>query len=416
MKNVLLLFALFYCFNATGQDTLNVMSYNLYRFPEKPPINRELILREIMNSYHPDVLMTCELMTEDGANRILNTSLNSNSDKYKRAIFVPIQSENSDSLQQMVFYNNEKLTLMQQKTYPTKVRDINHYTFLLNTTDVYSDTVFLEVFVAHLKSSEGAANRQLRSGMVDTFFEKLKSIPKNHHVLFGGDFNFYSAYNEPAYQKLVDTKHAFVMVDPIHMPGKWHDNDTFKAIHTQATRLSTEGFGTGGASGGMDDRFDFIMMSKSLEGNGPLSYIPGSYKAYGNNGNCLNNRVDAYDCDGPYSLALRQNLYKMSDHLPVVMQLKTEKQFAVGINTVTPEAGIVFLSGNMIKNRLILKFNDRQSGNEISICNNLGQVLFKRVIKADSGVFELDISSFNNGVYYLHLTGKVNGTYKFVKI
>jgi hypothetical protein len=34
----------------------------------------------------------------------------------------------------------------------------------------------------------------------------------------------------------------------------------------------------------------------------------------------------------------------------------------------------------------------------------------------DSGVFELDISSFGNGVYYLHLAGTINGTYKFLKI
>jgi hypothetical protein len=415
MNKLFTLFLLCLSLCVYGQDTLNTMFYNLYRFPVMPPVHREYILRDILNSYHPDLFMTAELVNEDGANRILNTSLNSMQPVYLRAAFIATQSDTTDPLQQMVFYNKQKLILLKQQTYPTKVRDINQYTFLLNTEDASSDSVFLEVFVAHLKSSEGPGNRQFRLGMVDTFVKHMENIPSSHYVLFAGDFNFYSAYNEPAYQKIINPGNPIVMVDPIHAPGKWNDNDSFKAIHTQATRISADGFGTGGASGGMDDRFDFIMMSKSLEQIGALQYINGSYKAYGNNGNCFNNRIDAYDCDGPYSLLLRQNLYNMSDHIPVVMQLKTNKRFT-GIAAISTPKALTLLNGNIVSDFLYLKMNEAlpYRANDFMLFNNLGQ---KLNVQQESHGKEIvfDLRHLKAGVYYLKYVGKEAQQFKIIK-
>ncbi|KAA5533647.1 hypothetical protein F0919_14010 [Taibaiella lutea] len=376
------------------------MFYNLYRFPAQPPANRENILKDILDTYHPDILMSCELVNEDGAERILNHSLNYNGvSRYARAGFIFTHGDTADPLQQMVFYNKEKLILLRQQVYPTKVRDINHYTFLLNTT---GDSIHLDVFVTHLKSSEGAGNRQLRLEMIDTFVKKSEAVTPNHYVLLAGDFNFYSSYNEPAYQKILDTNNHIRMVDPIHMPGNWNGNDSFKAIHTQATRLSSAGFGEGGASGGMDDRFDFIMMSKSLEQQGALSYVDGSYKAYGNNGNCFDNRIDAYDCDGPYSLQLRQNLYNMSDHIPVVMQLKVNREFAVGVNEVSTSDNPFHLNGNVVKDFLEIKMNSNKKirKEDFAIYNIIGQKM-NVDIQHRGDRLTIDMRMLQNGMYYL---------------
>ena len=399
-----------------SQDTLKMMAYNLYRFPVMPPANRETILKDILDTYHPDLFMVCELVNEDGANRILYTSLNNNgaTQLYMQAPFVPTQSDTADPLQQTVFYNSQKLLLINQQTYPTTVRDINHYTFLLNTDDALTDSIFIDAFVTHLKSSEGPANRELRLEMVDTFLNHLASVPHNHYVLFAGDFNFYSAYNETAYQAIVNPNNPIVMEDPIHAPGKWSDNDSFKTIHTQATRLSSAGFGTGGASGGLDDRFDYIMMSENLAQAGKLQYINGSYKAYGNNGNCFNNRVDAYDCDGEYSLALRQNLYNMSDHLPVVMQLKTSQHF-VGISNINTPASIQLLNGNIISDRLEININEQSvSIGEFRLYNNLGQTIQVNISQQGSRI-SFDCSTLHPGIYYLKYRGKQQEVFKVIK-
>lgn len=414
MRTLLTLLFICFCNMVFCQGNINVMYYNLYRFPAQPPVKRENILRQILDAYKPDLLMCSELVNEDGADRILDSALNYNgTTKYARAEFVPMQSDASDALQQMVFYNKEKLSLLQQKTYPTKVRDINHYTFQLNTIGV---PVSLDAFVTHLKSSEGPANRQLRLEMTDTFVKKLADVSSGHYVLFAGDFNFYSSYTEPAYQRMLDTSNTIVMVDPTHMPGNWSDNDTFKTIHTQATRLSTDGFGQGGASGGMDDRFDFIMMSKSLEGNGHLRYAEGSYKAYGNNGNCFNNRIDAYDCEGPYSLVLRQHLYNMSDHLPVVMQLKTNADFTVGLPQLSKPAPFIFLNGNMVTSFLEIKRSAASdAANDVVFFNNLGQrVHVKSSTQADRITF--DVRFLKPGIYYMRYKGKESGCFKIVKM
>lgn len=415
MKKLLFLVCITLHSIAFCQNSVNVMFYNLYRFPLQPPSNRENILKDILNTYHPDLFMTCELINEDGADRILNNALNYGGiSKYGRAAFIVTQSDTTDPLHQMVFYNKDKLTLIQQKVYPTKVRDINHYTFMLNAS---GDTVFLDAFVAHLKSSEGPTNRQLRLEMVDTFVKKLEEIPTNHYVLFAGDFNFYSSYNERAYPRILDTNNHIVMVDPIYMTGKWNNNDSFKAIHTQATRISSAGFGEGGASGGMDDRFDFIMMSKNLEQQGSLQYLNGSYKAYGNNGNCFDNRIDAYDCEGPYSLQLRQDLYNMSDHIPVVMQLLTDKEFVVGIKNAPPANNIfLFLNGNMVRDFLKIKMNNNNKINpdDFILYNNLGQKMNVDILLRNH-IITIDMRLLKSGIYYLRYNGEESLTFKILK-
>src|SRR5690606_8249896 len=109
------------------------------------------------DDYKPDLFMICELATENAADLILNTSLQNQADPYARAVFVPDLSKPSDPLQTMVFYNQRKLTLVNQQTLATVYRDINHYSFKVNVDS--QNPIYLEVFVAHLKSSTGPANR-----------------------------------------------------------------------------------------------------------------------------------------------------------------------------------------------------------------------------------------------------------------
>ena len=79
----------------------------------------------------------------------------------------------------------------------------------------------------------------------------------NYYYAFAGDFNLYDG-NEPAYNMMLDSM-AVDLEDPINRRGEWHDRSSFADVHTQSTR--TTQLPDGGASEGLDDRFDFILLS-----------------------------------------------------------------------------------------------------------------------------------------------------------
>ncbi len=418
MKKIVLFLAFIVWASGFSQETINAMAYNLFYYPSAPPANRDLILRDILDQYQPDLFMVCELENETGANMILNTSLSNQSATFDKAIFYPDSSSSSGSLHNMVFFNTEKLVLINQQVLPSNYRDVSQYTFRLNTLEQDVNPIHLEVFVAHLKSSTGTANQQARLGMVEVFTNALGTITNpNTYVLFAGDFNIYTA-SEPAYQKIISLDNAITMVDPINSVGSWHDNANFQYTHTQSTRVSNTGFGggqTSGASGGMDDRFDFIMMSQNFNTSADFYYVEDTYKAYGNNGNCLNNSVNSPDCAGEYSLQLRDNLYWMSDHLPVVMQFETNQTF-LSKPSYDKKPLLWFNSSNYEYEYIDLGINTDNIGSDMKylyIYNSLGQTVQTININQNNTI-RLDISTYPNGLYFIKTDQKTE-TLKFIK-
>lgn len=396
-----------------SQETLNAMFYNVFKFPNSLPQDRQLILRDILDEYQPDLFMVCELVSEQGADLILNTSLQNQVDSYARANFVADLSKPSDPLQNMVYFNTRKLTLVNQQTLPTVYRNIDHYSFELNVES--NDPIYLEVFVAHLKSSTGPANRQMRFDMVEVVTQELQNLTQpNTHVLFAGDFNFYNS-TEIGYQQILNPANAIKLIDPINAPGSWQDNASFSYLHTQSTRESSAGFGGGanaGASGGLDDRFDFIMMSENFNTSARFSYVNGSYQAYGNNGNCLNESVNDATCTGTYSLTLRNNLYNMSDHLPVVMQFQVNEPLAT--QTFDKKSLMWFESSNITDSELIIGIAaETNTSDKLSIYNSLGQMVQIIDITNQSSVI-IDASHLKSGIYFVKMQGQ-SEVLKFIK-
>lgn len=396
-----------------SQETLNAMFYNVFKFPNSLPQDRQLILRDILDEYQPDLFMVCELVSEQGADLILNTSLQNQVDSYARANFVADLSKPSDPLQNMVYFNTRKLTLVNQQTLPTVYRNIDHYSFELNVES--NDPIYLEVFVAHLKSSIGPANRQMRFDMVEVVTQELQNLTQpNTHVLFAGDFNFYNS-TEIGYQQILNPANAIKLIDPISAPGSWQDNASFSYLHTQSTRESSAGFGGGanaGASGGLDDRFDFIMMSENFNTSARFSYVNGSYQAYGNNGNCLNKSVNDATCTGTYSLTLRNNLYNMSDHLPVVMQFQVNEPLAT--QTFDKKSLMWFESSNITDSELIIGIAaETNTSDKLSIYNSLGQMVQIIDITNQSSVI-IDASHLKSGIYFVKMQGQ-SEVLKFIK-
>ncbi|WP_203296321.1 T9SS type A sorting domain-containing protein [Luteirhabdus pelagi] len=392
-----------------AQETITTMFYNLLEFPEAFPNDRALILREILDEASPDIFMVCELQNEDGAEQILNNSLNYEEQRYAQAPFFYNQSSPSN-LQQLVYYRSDKMALVFSEVITTSIRDINRYVFRFNTDDQSEDPILLELYVAHLKASQGPSNEALRLEMVETFTSRLQGLNPNAYVIFAGDLNVYSS-GEPAYQELLDPTNAIVMKDPIDRPGNWNSNFNFQDIHTQSTRESSGTFGAG-AGGGMDDRFDFILVSENMLTDPTLRYVENSYKAFGNNGNCYNDSVNDFDCSGSYSQQLRNNLYNMSDHLPVLLQLETNKdivlsgtEFAVGKTQIE-----VFKT--VVNHSLEGFIPFEKVTTTLQVYNVLGQMVKSQSFQ--TGTFELNVSDLANGLYYIKAKGHSNPI-KFLK-
>ena len=397
-----------------SQETINIMFYNLLNFPEAPPSNRPEILKAILDNYQPDLFMVCELQSEIGANTVLSSFPRTEDDRYRAAQFVTNQSSSSNNLQQLVFYNSQKFILDDQRIITTSIRDINHYIFILNTQDSSVNPIYLDVFVTHLKSSQGFENEQLRLQMVTEFTNYLSNMPSDRFVIFSGDLNLYTS-NESAYQELLDPTNSIVLKDPIDRSGGWNNDISFQDIHTQSTRISNDGFDNYGAGGGLDDRFDFILVSKNLQSSSTLHYVNDSYKAYGNNGNCFNENINDISCAGTmYPQSIRDNLYNMSDHLPIVMQLQTDQVLNL-YDDLLSNNYIQFKNGNVISKSIVLELDTSIIAKKINVYNSMGQIVKSSLI--EKTITNIDATNLANGIYYISLQNSYNFTpLKFIKI
>ena len=401
---------LFFSISCFSQNTIKTMFYNVLEFPELNP-NRITLLQDILQDYSPDIFMVCELQSQEGADVILNVGLNSNGNSnYSAAPYFENQSGGGD-LQQALFYRNDMFVLENTEIINTPVRDINKYTLLLNTESQDTNPIRIYAYVTHLKSSQGSANQQLRLSMVEAFVNDTEQLEDDAFVLFAGDFNIYTS-TEPAYLEILDQTNSVAMEDPIDTPGAWNNNEDFREVHTQSTRTSSSGFG-GGAGGGLDDRFDFIMVSQNMMTNPNLQYKTDSYKAYGNNGNCYNNNINDINCGGVYNQIIRDALYNMSDHLPVVMELETDQEIVILEVPQQQLAQPFSLKRTLVSDVLTIYAPQWDTQNDtFRVYNSLGQEILDFKINATTTA--INIAQLAKGVYYI--TNKSsNQTLKFLK-
>ncbi len=375
-----------------GQTSIKVMTYNLLHYPEViENIDRKDDLRYVLSDYNPDILMVCELETAAGADEIINYCLQTPDNRYAAASFTPNHS-GSYPLQQMLYYNTQKFELIDETYLRTYVRDINHYTLKLLTQT--PDTI--DVYVAHLKASAGTTNENERLDMINVMTNDLQNIPDSHYVIFGGDFNLYNS-DEPAYQEIIDNSNAIVLKDPINLLGNWHVNYAIRNYVTQSTHTD---YSQDYVSGGLDDRFDFLMLSDNMFNNANLHYVSNTYKSYGNNGNCFNKAINSNDCAGTtYDTTLRNHLYTMSDHLPVVLTLESSQTLAIKEGITMQDCHII--GSNLVREQMRI-FTDSLSKVSLVIYNSLGQNILERNNYENSQT--INISFLRNGVYWVKIS------------
>ena len=324
MQRLLIIFLLGISSSFAQTDTLTIVSYNLLNFPDGRDDcgtntvvpNRSDTLRKILAYEKPDIFVACEIQTEAGADSVLTRSLNVyGASNYASAAYH--DNSTGGDLQNQLFYNTDKLILKSQDYIVTGIRDIDHYILYANDPNlgVYYDTTFIEVYMCHLKAGSGSSEQSTRAQQTQLLMDFIATRPTDRHHIVCGDLNVYTS-NEQGYSQLVSG--PFGLVDPINSPGSWNNNGSFSSIHTQSTRTSLNL--DCGSKGGLDDRFDQILISQNMiSGEDSIKYLNNSYKTLGNDGNHFNsNLISGTNTSYPDSLV--NALYYMSDHLPVSLK------------------------------------------------------------------------------------------------
>ncbi len=328
MRCFLLLIISWIAFPAFSQDTLRVMHYNLLNYGNYTSYcttgnnnheDKDGLISTIIDYELPDIFTVNEINRyEFYHNRLLNSALNTGGRTwYKRG---SISNQALSDLVNMLYYNSEKLVLKSHEVVQAQLRDIDLFTLYLKTANLSrGDTIYLHCLVAHLKAGSTASDEAERSVMTTNAINYLKMHKQAGNYLIMGDFNTYSS-SEACYQDLIDLSNgAFRFFDPVNKAGNWSGNSSFAQVHTQSVTTASNGCLSGG---GMDDRFDHIMVTSQLiNGTLGLTYVPGSYRAVGQDGKHFNKSITDSPANTSVPAGVLTALVSNSDHLPVRMNL-----------------------------------------------------------------------------------------------
>lgn len=391
--------------NTKAQDTLTVMSYNILNYPISNATKADT-LKPIIKAVMPDIFLVTELTSSTGATTILNDALNVDGvSYYQKATY-----QNGPDTDNMLYYNSNKLTLKSQYEIPTVLRNISEYVLFVDNglLTPTSDTIFIHCYIAHLKASNTPADSIQRNQEAVTFKNYLDS--KNQpikNIFFGGDFNLYTSA-EAAYNTILNGG-SVLLKDPINTPGEWHNNYNFRHVHTQSTRTSP--IGDGGSWGGMDDRFDFIVVGEDvMNGSNQITYVPNSYLAYGNDGNHFNKAINGTPTNTAVPSNIADALYYMSDHLPIV--LKAYHNGDVGIKEPINTEN---WNGYFYNNEFKFTSNKIEKSLRFDLYDLVGRKVYSQTL-TNSQTYSLSLSPFSNGLYFMKVNnGPSQKTYRIVR-
>ena len=297
MNKLFLIILLISIITFLSSDTnFRLMSYNALNFDGTDRLTE---FETVLTVAAPDILICQEIKTESASDDMLNI-LNNSIGGYARADFVY-----DGDLNNMLFYKTSIATLNSQDEIDTSPRDVSEYVMNIDGNPI-------RFYSCHLKASTGYETERLAA--VTILRDHLNGLTEGTEFIIVGDMNFYTS-SESGYQKFIDSEVVDIgrAEDLCSQVGSWHDSGTYADVHTQSTRVENFGYG---ATGGLDDKFDFIFGNYGLNNGSGIEYNSGSFTAYGNDGNHFNQSINAgTNTAVPANVA--DALYYASDHLPV---------------------------------------------------------------------------------------------------
>jgi endonuclease/exonuclease/phosphatase family metal-dependent hydrolase len=300
---------------ASPAFALRVMTYNILNYPGSTGNSREDDYRVVLTELAPDLIVTQEILGSTGANQFLSDVL----DVLEPGAWALAPFFDGNDTDNACYYRISALDYLSKVILSTTPRVIEGFEFRL---DGYTGSAAtLRIYSAHLKASQTTDDENQRLAEAQTLRNHLQALPAGTHFFLGGDLNIYTS-SEPAWIELTGSQvdNSGRLFDPINMAGPWHNNASYAAIHTQSTR--TVSLPDGGSTGGMDDRFDMLLVNDDLQNGQGIDVVGGSYVAFGQDGQHFNKALIDAPPNAVVSTATATALYNASDHLPVAMDLQ----------------------------------------------------------------------------------------------
>ena len=412
---------------AWAQDTLTVMQYNLLYYgnynsgfadcyeTNNNTQRKDECIRTIVNYVKPDIFTVCEFgATSALQNDFLRHNLNINGANYWKSD--NIINYAGESIINHIFYDSRKMGLKRHVALRTQPRDTDVYELYLKTRSLAAgDTIKLVCIVAHPKAGQGyAANRR---ALMQVAMDYVNQHYPTDNVLIMGDFNMYGA-SESGYRLLTQTysNPDICFIDPLAIlggVGEWSNNNLFTPFHTQSTRSYSEECFSGG---GLDDRFDFILMADEIAFSyNHLRYVQGSYHAVGNDGHHFNMSVDqGSNTSVPAEVA--EALFDGSDHLPVTMKIAVDVK--LGVEDHEAQRLYAFVAPNPATDKATVHFfNPAQGQVQFDLYSLQGQLMQRGAAEFSecSQEYEISLVGLTQGFYLLRIRHD-NGFFQTVKM
>ncbi len=233
---------------------------------------------------------------------------------------------------QGVVYNSTTLQLLSEIALGTPstsgiARQVMRYLFRPVGTSGSSD---FYVYNSHYKAVDDAEGRQRRLVEANLIRSDADSLGDGRNIIYMGDFNTYTS-TEAGYERLLSAG-AGQAFDPINRPGSWSGGSTFRSIFTQSPAVNPPD-SLGLVGGGLDDRFDFQLVSGELLDTVGLDILPTSYRSFGINGSlplnaAINDSRNTALSGLPNRSAVLNALAVTSDHVPVVADYRFTRAVA----------------------------------------------------------------------------------------
>jgi endonuclease/exonuclease/phosphatase family metal-dependent hydrolase len=380
---------------AFAADTLRVTTYNSLNFRGSADATRAAYFRTVIRALQPDIVAMQEIQSEAAIDYLLsNVFLNVNSD-WQAADYM-----SGPDTQNAFFYRSSKVALVSQRTWATSLRNIGEYVIRPAVQDT---SLRFKLFSGHLKAGSTTEDSTRRIGECQIMRDIANGLPAGSNFAFCGDFNLYTS-GERCYQLLLEagSNANGRFYDPLNMPGDWHDNNQFALIHTQSTR--TASLGDGGATGGCDDRFDFMLVSGALMDTAGSKVIPGTYRSFGNDGQHLNQPINSgTNHVVPDSVA--NALMSASDHLPVCVDMVLRSATDAVVERPTPARDFKVLNcyPNPFNSKLTIELSSAAGQGKLSVYDILGRPVTEKDFRAGSTPrsIQVDFSGQGTGTYFV---------------
>ena len=400
---------------AQAQDIITVMQYNLLYYGNynsgyadcfETNNNTQLkdeCIRTLVDYVKPDIFTVCEFgATQQLQNDFLRHNLNINGASYWQSDNI-INYAGSNIINH-IFFDSRKMGLKRHVALRTNPRDTDIYELYLKTPGLAAgDTIKLVCIVAHPKAGMGYESD--RRALMQKAMDYVNQNYPTDNVLIMGDFNMYGA-SESGYRLLTQTysNPSICFMDPLALVGgvgEWNNNALFAPFHTQSTRsYSDECF----SSGGLDDRFDFILMADEIAFSyNHMRYVQGSYHAVGNDGQHFNNSVNqGYNSAVPAEVA--EALFNGSDHLPVTMKIAVDVH--LGVEDHKAQSLYATVAPNPASDRAAVSFFNPSKGQvEFELYSLQGQLMQHEAAFFGEGSqqYELSFHDLTKGFYLLRV-------------